>query len=142
MHKNNTENKQTPNDVCALALIFYHSLGRAVFLSPFFALFPSLFYFCTIIFYPIPFLYYSMYRAYTACMALTHVFAFVVLCCVVCVFFYLSLLCVLILAVNYLLPRKLDAWWPGLIRSSSYIKAALNKRVVQLSVNVQFSHFE
>lgn len=38
--------------------------------------------------------------------------------------------------------RKLDVWWPGPIWSSSYIKAALYKRVVQLSVNIQFSHFE
>lgn len=124
MYKNDTENKQTPNDihvcVCVLSLSipisFYRSLVRAVFFSPLFALFPSLSHIHTIVFHPFRF-YITQCIEHTACMALTHVFAFVVLCvlcavcCVMCCFF-LSFVCsvVLILAVNYLLPRKLDAW--------------------------------
>lgn len=55
---------------------------------------------------------------------------------------HITCICVFSLAVNYLLPRMLVIRWPGPIRSSSYIKAAQYKRVVQFTVNIQFLHFE
>lgn len=100
MHKNNTENEQMPNDVwccvCSRSTILFLSLARTCCLSL------SIFRARSVPFarshyriLSVSFHYYSMCIEHTACMALTHVFAFVVccivlccavLCCVMCVF--------------------------------------------------------
>lgn len=86
----------------------------------------------------------SLYR--TRCMYVATHNMYLRYCCFCC-WCYLTAVVVVAniffsLAVNNLLPRELDTWWPGPIRSSSYINTVLNKRVVQLSVNIQFLHFE
>lgn len=86
MHKSNTENKQTPNDVCALlslcdslSIARSHALSFSLHFSRYFHLFRA-----ATLSYSILFCFYIIQCIeHTACMALTHVFAFVVLCCAV-----------------------------------------------------------